>query len=212
VPGSNVELLQTMRSGEDGFAGYWIFGEPGSGRSHLLRGCCHAAQQDDISITYIGCEDHAYHPQGLAEALSHAGYFGQLVAIDDISMVIGDLASEALLMTVYQRLHSEAGRLIITHSKPANTLEFATPDLASRMRSLQHFQMSPLSDADKMQLLRGRAENRGFELSQSVLDYWLTRGPRDLGALLIDLETLSSASLAQHKRVTIPLIKQVLGY
>ena len=33
-----------------------------------------------------------------------------------------------------------------------------------------------------------------------------------LGALLIDLETLDKASLAEHKKVTIPLLKQVLGY
>ena len=45
-----------------------------------------------------------------------------------------------------------------------------------------------------------------------MLDYWLARGPRDLGALLTDLDTLDKASLAYKQRVTIPLLKQVLGY
>lgn len=212
VPGANVELLQTLKHASTGFSGYWIFGERGSGRSHLLRGCCLAGQQDDITVNYVGCEDFIHHADGLAAALSHAGQYGQLVAIDDIGAIVGEPALEAMLLAVYQRLQTEQGRLLIAHHQPAQALDFATPDLASRMRSLQHFQILPLSDEDKMNLLRKRAENRGFELSQQVLDYWLVRGPRDLGALLIDLETLDQASLAQHKKVTIPLLKQVLGY
>jgi len=212
VPGANLELLQALKLPARSFSGYWVFGEQGSGRSHLLRGCCLAAQQDDIAVNYIGCEDFTHHSEGLAAALAHAGQYGQLVAVDDIGAIIGNAVLEALLMAVYQRLQTEQGRLLIAHSQPAQALAFATPDLASRMRSLQHFQILPLSDEDKMQLLRKRAENRGFELSQQVLDYWLVRGPRDLGALLIDLETLDKASLAQQQRVTIPLLKQVLGY
>lgn len=212
VPGANLELLQALRRIGSEFSGYWIFGDVGSGRSHLLRGCCLAARQDDVSVNYVGCEDFAHHREGLAVALSHAGQYGQLVAIDDIGAIIGDASLEQQLLAVYQRLLADGGRLIITHTSPAQALQFATADLASRMRSLQHFQILPLSDADKMQLLRRRAEHRGYELSQPVLDYWLARGPRDLGALLIDLETLDNASLTQQKKVTIPLLKQVLGY
>ncbi len=212
VAGENRELLQALKQIEAGFSGYWIYGEQGSGRSHLLRGCCLAAQQDDSSVNYIGCDDFTHHADGLAAALAHAGQFGQLVAVDGIGAIVGDAALEALLLAVYQRLQTEQGRLLVSHHQPAQTLAYTTPDLASRMRSLQHFQILPLSDEDKMDLLRRRAENRGFELSQQVLDYWLARGPRDLGALLIDLETLDKASLSQHKKVTIPLLKQVLGY
>jgi DnaA family protein len=212
VAGDNTELLQALRQPGGGFSGYWVFGDLGSGRSHLLRGCALAAQQDDVTVNYVACEDFAHHRQGLEAALHHAGQYGQLVAIDDVGAVVGDVELEALLLGVYQRLHAEQGRLLITHSRAAQGLAFATPDLASRMRSLQHFQIVPLSDDDKMRLLRGRAAHRGYELSQQVLDYWLARGPRDLGALLIDLETLDGASLARHKKVTIPLLKQVLGY
>ena len=76
----------------------------------------------------------------------------------------------------------------------------------------RHFQIQPLADMEKKQLLEQRADARGYDLSQSVLDYWLARGPRDLGALLRDLDTLDAASLAQKQLVTIPLLKEVLGY
>jgi DnaA family protein len=212
VSGVNTELAQALAHRQQAFAGYWIYGTQGSGRSHLLRGCCLATQQRGQDVTYVGCSDYLSDAEGLRAALQHAQQLGETVAVDDIAAVAGNAALETLLMTVYQRLLSVQGRLLVSHTHPAQTLQFVLPDLASRMRSLQHFQIQALADDDKVQVLRQRAQNRGYELSQPVLDYWLSRGPRDLGALLTDLETLDKASLAQHQKVTIPLLKQVLGY
>ena len=89
---------------------------------------------------------------------------------------------------------------------------FCFADLASRLGSLQHFALQPLNDADKARLLQRRAEARGYDLSQAVLDYWLARGPRDVQSLLTDLDTLDRVSLLERRRVTIPLLKQALGY
>lgn len=212
VAGSNNELLTILENQQSAFAGYWIFGDLSSGRSHLLRGCCLRAQDQSVSSCYIGCADFSADRQGLAAAFEHASQHGQVVAVDDVEVIAGHAQLEELLMTIYQRLLHEQGRLLIAHSHPAQAIEFVTPDLASRMNSLQHFQIQPLQDTDKARLLRARAENRGYKLSRSVLDYWLVRGPRDLGALLSDLDLLDQASLARQQHVTIPLLKQVLGY
>lgn len=212
VAGANAELVQTLKHGPPGFCGYWIYGELSSGRSHLLRGACLLAQSRGQTSAYIGCADYAHNIGGLASALAHAADFGDLVAVDDVGVAVGEPDLEESLMRLYQRLLQDDGCLLIAHSQAALGLDWQTADLGSRMRSLQHFQMQPLDDSQKMQLLRQRAQNRGYELSQAVLDYWLTRGPRDLGALLIDLDTLDKASLAHQQRVTIPLLKQVLGY
>jgi len=212
VSGVNNELVQALAHRQQAFAGHWIYGTQGSGRSHLLRGSCLATQQRGQDVAYVGCSDYLGDVDGLRAALQHAQQLGETVAVDDIAAVAGNRALETLLMTVYQRLLSVQGRLLVSHTQPAQTLQFVLPDLASRMRSLQHFQIQALADDEKVQVLRQRAQNRGYELSQPVLDYWLSRGPRDLGALLTDLETLDKASLAQHQKVTIPLLKQVLGY
>jgi len=212
VVGANDELLAILESQQTTFAGYWIFGDLSSGRSHLLRGCCLLAQDQSASTNYIGCVDFSGDAGGLTAALENASKHGQVVAVDDVALIAGHAGHEELLMTIYQRLLQERGRLLVAHSHPAQVLEFVTPDLASRMKSLQHFQIQPLQDADKVELLRRRAQNRGYELSHSVLDYWLVRGPRDLGALLSDLDLLDQASLARKQQVTIPLLKQVLGY
>ena len=212
VAGNNQELLQALIGRFDHFSGLWIYGTVSSGRSHLLCGRCLEAQAVMQPALYIKGSDYKNQPDAVTRDLTNAGQDGAVVAIDDIGLLVGDPLIEAMLMVVYQRLLHEKGTLLLTHTQPAAALIFATQDLASRMRSLQHFQIQPLADMEKKQLLEQRAHARGYDLSQSVLDYWLARGPRDLGALLRDLDTLDAASLSQKQLVTIPLLKEVLGY
>jgi len=212
VVGANAELLQVLRTSQPSFAGYWIYGESGSGRSHLLSACCRAAREQQRTAIYIAGAHRVQQPASLLADLEQAARGGELVAIDDIDYLLGDVTTELLLMAIYQRLYAEQGAMLVSHAGPAHVPTIHTPDLASRLRSLQHFQILPLSDDHKMALLQARASHRGYELSQPVLDYWLARGPRSVGALLRDLEILDTAALAQQRKVTIPLLKRVLGY
>ncbi len=209
VVGANAELLDSLTAAPREFRGYWIFGTVSSGRSHLLRGSCLAARHE---ACYVGCADYGENFAGLLAALAYAAEHGSLVAIDDVGVVAGHGEAEERLIQIYQRLLGAAGRLLIAHTHPASQLAWSLPDLASRLASLEHHQIQPLDDVEKAELLRQRAQNRGYRLSHAVLDYWLTRGPRDLGALLTDLDTLDKASLAHQRLVTVPLLKQVLGY
>lgn len=212
VVGDNVELLQALKRVDREFSGFWIFGDTGSGRSHLLRGCCQRAERMGETVVYIGCEDYQTDDDALRGQLQHAASYGQLVVIDDVQALIGRMQFEELLMAVYQRLLQSRGRLLVSHRQPATATEFSTADLNSRLRSLMHFHIKPLNDHHKAQLLRERADSRGYALSSAVLDYWLSRGPRDVGALLQDLDVLDRASLVHKQRVTVPLLKMVLGY
>jgi DnaA family protein len=80
------------------------------------------------------------------------------------------------------------------------------------MRGLEHFALLPLNDQGKAQVLSERASAKGYELTEAVLDYWLRRGPRDLATLVSDLQRLDQATLVQQRLLTVPLLKQVLGY
>ncbi len=212
VVGDNEELLQVLRASARGFVGLWVYGEASSGRSHLLRGRCLRAIEFGESACYVNCADYEHNPGGLLAALEYAGAHGQVVALDDLHCLPRQQEMHDAVMVIYQRVLNERGVLLVTHTTSSAQVDFLTPDLTSRMRSLQHYQIVPLDDAAKVHLLKQRAHQRGYALQQPVLDYWLARGPRSLGALLTDLETLDKASLVKKSPVTIPLLKQVLGY
>ncbi|MBE0490133.1 MAG: DnaA regulatory inactivator Hda, partial [Halomonas sp.] len=60
--------------------------------------------------------------------------------------------------------------------------------------------------------LQLRARARGMALPDEVARFILHRGPRRLGELFELLGTLDSASLSAQRRLTIPFVKQALGW
>lgn len=219
VVGNNVELLKSLHSDVDGFCGMWIYGEVSSGRSHLLHGRYSEGLELGEHCFFIGCADlvgggEQRLQQAFRPALESSASQGRkiLVAVDDAQGLKANASAEELLMALYNHVQAVAGTLLITHTQSALLENFDLADLNSRMRSLSHYQIVPLDDKGKARVLRLRAEERGYHLSESVLEYWLRRGPRQLQVLLEDLEKLDYATL-QHKRMlTVPLLKEVLGY
>ena len=110
-------------------------------------------------------------------------------------------------MSIYQTLHGVGGEMLVSHSTSALGLEFAL-NLNSRMRGFEHFALVPLNDQDKAQVLTGRAHAKGYELTDTVLDYWLRRGPRVLSTLVADLQRLDQATLEHQRLLTVPLLKR----
>ena len=184
-------------------------GAPGSGRSHLLGAVCDRAQRSGQVAVHVACGARRWWA-----ALEHAADTGDVVVLDDVGAAFDDAATEfeALLFAVYERLRGAGGELCITHTEAAAQVVVALPDLRSRLQSLMHYALAPLGDADKAALLTRRARRNGYTLDEAVVAYWLARGPRDTGTLLADLQRLEQASLEDQRRVTVPLLKQVLGY
>lgn len=209
VTGENNELVASLTRPRDSFRGVWMYGESSSGRSHLLRSTCRESTE---SASYIGCEDYGADTAALTDALTHALRHGELIAIDDVGILVGRRAHEELLLGIYQRLIGSAGMLVVSHTESSLLTRFALSDLGSRMRAMMNFAIKPLDDEQKATLLAQRANARGFKISGPVLSYWLSRGPRGMTALLEDLEKLDRATLERQRLLTIPLLKQVLGY
>ena len=214
VVGANEELLRQLTQPHNHFSGIWIAGQPQSGKSHLLRGCALALTEAGTPTTYVdgGNVDGG---QGLAKgmrSLEHAVAHNLPVCIDNIAGFAGHQEAEELLLASYQQALQAQSLFVVSHLVAAVGVDFNLADLNSRVRSLLHYALLPLNDQDKAELLRARADRRGYKINQAVLDYWLARAPRDTGTLLTDLDVLDRATLARKQTVTIPLLKQVLGY
>ncbi len=209
VAGPNEELVAVLSAAPEAFRGVWLSGAPGSGRSHLLGALCDRAQQAGLRAVYVACGA----PRWWA-ALEHAADSGDVVVLDDVGRAFEAAPTdlEALLFAVYERVRAAGGELCVAHTEAAAQISVTMPDLRSRLLSLLHYHLAPLGDADKAALLTRRARRNGYALDEAVIAYWLARGPRDTGTLLADLARLEQASLEDQRLVTVPLLKQVLGY
>ena len=70
--------------------------------------------------------------------------------------------------------------------------------------------LRPLSEAERRDVLRTRAQARGIELDDAVLDWLFAHHARDLGALSELLDEIDRASLAAKRRVTVPFVRNLL--
>ena len=206
-PGANGELV--ARLGDlahgGGLPGLWIWGAPGSGRSHLLQGACHAASSRGGRVRYLPLASLPPDPEVLD------GIEADLVALDDVDVWLGSRELETALMGLYQVQHEARQPLLVSAGSSAGRCDYALPDLGSRLRSLPGMEVLPPDDAGLRRILTVRARLQGLTLTAGVLDYWLHRAPRVLPVLLEQLTRLDARALAEQRRITVPLIKEVLG-
>jgi DnaA-homolog protein len=200
-PGENTELISALRSPSS--VPLWLWGGPGSGKTHLLQAVCAAA-----------AEMAAYFPLGSRAALPPEALFGfetcRVLCLDDVDAVAGDLAWEQALF----RLFNEAGelrtRLIFAASAAPRQLDWRLHDWRSRAAACVVYQLRDLDEAGRVEALRLRAAQRGLQLPQETSEYLLRRMPRDLTSLYQILDQLDEASLIAQRRLTIPFIRDVL--
>jgi DnaA family protein len=210
VAGPNGEVVRRLEQlmQEDPFTGCFLHGAAGVGRTHLLQAVCHhhGAAGALGGAIYLPLSDPAVTPASL-EGLDVL----PLVALDDVDAWLGQADAELALLTLYQGLQVAGGRLLVSAGLPATRLSFCYADLASRFRGLPTYQVLALADADKARVLTRMAQDRGLQLSPTVLDFWLARSARNMASLVDELERLDHAAMAAQRPLTVPLLKRVLG-
>lgn len=200
----NEELIAHLSMLSQGFSATWIHGPSGVGKTHLLQAAMHAQQGFGFRCAQVDATQVAI-TRDQKRLLAH-----EYVTVDNVAAWLGDRPSEEALFSLYQNLLQRGGRLVLSDDMTPVQRTFLLPDLASRMRATQVFEVKALDEAGVRQLLQRRARDRGLILNRQVLDYWLTRRNRSLAALLGDLESLDAQIWKSRRRLTVPYLKSVL--
>lgn len=203
--GELVKLLQSLATSAEAQQNS-IWGEKHSGKTHLLQACCAEAATHNCSVSYIPLSVFKVNGIGVLEGLSQS----QLLVIDDIDEVLGDREWEVALFNLINITRENNQSLLLSSTENPRQLKCLLPDLASRLIWGGIYQLHALTDVDKPKALQTRAEQRGFKLSDRVIDYVYRRYPRDIESLMEILNILDEESLRQKTIITVPFAKQVL--
>ena len=193
-------------AGGDGDSSLFLHGPADSGRTHLLQAACHACGG---SALYLPLREMAAYPAGqvLQDAQSLA-----LVAVDDLQAVAGDRDWELALFNLFNAAQAGGSRLVFAADGAPATLGVALADLRSRLEWGAVFRLPSLSDEQKRAIFEFRASRRGLRLGPETVDYLFRRAPRDLNSLMNLLETLDRASLTEQRALSIPFVREALGW
>jgi DnaA family protein len=182
----------------------WLYGPPNTGKSHLLAAACRAASDANLRPIYLPL-DPAGDPAMLAQ-LDDV----DVVALDDIHRVAGAPAWEHALFAVFDARLQRGGLMAAGASAPREC-GFGLADLASRAAAAAIYRLGFLRDDDLQAAVIGHAALRGLSLEPAEATYLLQRVSRDLGELTDCLDRINRYSLAAQRRITIPLLREVIG-
>ena len=201
------EMLSRAAVGE-GEPFLYIWGAKGSGCSHLLQASCHAAEPRKHTAVYLPLEELLSLSPVILEGMEHL----DLVCIDNIEAVARQPEWEEALFHLYNRIRQQQNTLIVAANVAPRQLDIQLPDLVSRLSWGAVFNVAVLSDEDKVQAIQLRAKTRGIELAEDVARYLVHHASRSMNDLCLMLDRLDKASLMAQRKVTIPFIKQEMGW
>lgn len=199
----NEQVIFTLQNQQDPYV--FLFGEHGTGKTHLLQAACHAAGKQGSPVVYLPLSEEGFAP-AMLDGLENMA----VITLDDIDHVLGNDEWEQALFYLYNRVRERQGFMLVSSSQPLASLEIKLADLKSRLSWGPIFQLIPLSDKGKQYALQQRAKNRGLELSDEVAKYLLKHSTRDMNSLLMLIEKLDKASMVEKRKLTIPFIKNYL--
>lgn len=187
---------------------FYLWGNKGSGKSHLLKGVCQHYLAQQRPALYVPLNKAQYFSPAVLENLEQQA----LVCLDDLQAVIGNAEWEVAIFDLINRVR-ETGRTLLIMSadqSPAN-LPVQLPDLASRLTWGEVYQLTPLNDHQKIEVLQKAAYQRGIELPDETANFLFKRLERDMKTLFNALEKLDQASLQAQRKLTIPFVKEILA-
>jgi DnaA family protein len=193
VVGRNAEALAALRAIADarGEAFVYLWGEPGSGRSHLL--------------TALAARRPAAHAAEGA-AVPAFGEATGLYLIDDVDR--RDAPDQQRLFVLMNEVRAHPGATFVaTGAAPPSQLELRA-DLSTRLAWGLVYHVHALTDEEKGQALEAHARSRGLSLSADVIAYLLSHMPRDMRTLVAILEALDAYALAAKRAITVPLVRE----
>jgi DnaA family protein len=202
VVGRNTELLQLLHQIADRSAGerfVYLWGAPGAGKSHLVRAVARS------SAAYLACR-----PQTrLSAEFSEQAISGlELIGLDDVDTLDDGGARD--LFKLYNQVRAGAGTLVASGAAAPAQLRLPE-DVKTRLGWGLVFQVHALSGAEKIAALQRSAAERGFTLSDEIINYLLTHWRRDMPSLLAALDVLDRYSLEAKRPVTVPLLKRAIA-
>ena len=199
VIGRNSELLSALRhalSGDSSERSFYLWGEDGCGKSHLLQACLDAAKQAKCNTAYaIGTV-----PKLVPE-------LAEVVAVDDVEQL--DDTEQIALFDLYNQMRDSDGMLLVSGQASPMHLKLRD-DLRTRLGWGLVYQVHSLNDEDKRQALAQHAQQKGFILPPEVSQYLLRHGRRDLPSLMVILDALDRHSLRNKRAPSVPLLKEIL--
>ncbi len=201
VVGDNRELIARLQrlAEPDTAEALYVWGAPGSGRTHLLRATAARAVELGRVVYFLTGRE-------VGDEIEMPG--GGLLVIDGLE----DLSDEAqiALFRTYNNARFTGLSMLLSGDTPPLGLPLRE-DLRTRVGQVLTYQVRALSDEDRADTFLQHAAARGMKVERDIAEYLLRHSDRDLPSLLRMLDELDRVSLEQQRPITLPLVRELVN-
>jgi DnaA-homolog protein len=193
VVGRNAEavaVLGAIAAGR-GEPFVYLWGERGSGRTHLLAALASAR------AAALAAEGSAI--PGFDETI-------RLYLVDDVDARTAE--EQQRLFVLMNEVRANRGAALVTAGSAPPAQLTLRDDVRTRLAWGLVYQLHALTDEEKAQALDEHARSRGLALSHDVIAYLLNHMPRDMRTLVAILDALDGYALAAKRAITVPLVRE----
>ena len=202
--GPNKSVVDSLRDEKNQLI--WLAGLEGFGKTHLLHAFLNSHEHENKKVLYLPMSESQDFTPDILDNLAQY----DLVAIDDIENIIGDMTWEEQLLKFYEDLYSTSNKILITANDTPKGLDFLLPDLSSRFNLALIERLRPMNEDEMIKAILIHSKARGFDLPEDSAKYLINRVPRDVSVLVDMIKLLDYESLSMQRKLTIPFIKTIL--
>jgi chromosomal replication initiation ATPase DnaA len=169
-----------------------IYGEAGAGKSHLSSIWGRNSGAKMIS----------------SQSLSSGGFEDENFLIDNIEDMLNE---EVSLFNLFNHVLSTKRCLLITSAKAPSKLEIKLPDLRSRLTGIVSIEIARPDEKIIEGIITKYFSDAQIPLNAMVIKFLVTRINRSYAEISATLKALDKISLAEKRKVSIQLVKEVLA-
>ncbi|TRY30187.1 DnaA regulatory inactivator Hda [Aliiglaciecola sp. M165] len=201
------QAIKTQSGGTQPFLTY-LSGPTGAGKSHLLVATCHLAKSLNLEHFYINLDEDLSYPSLILDGLERL----QVVCIDNIQWIQQSAQWQRAMFDLINRVkESNYCKLFLSSNAGPKALNLALADLSSRLTWGISFHLNTLDESAAVSALLKKAKYKGIAVPAESLKFLVQHCRRDMHTLTKTLDKIEHQSLQEKRKISIPLIKQVLS-
>lgn len=173
----------------------YVYGNPGTGKTHLLMAVAHALSQRGLRVIYARADTFTEHVVssiriGEMSIFREAYRNSDVLIIDDIQTFSKKGATQEELFHTFNALHLENKQMIFSANCLPPELQNVEPRLISRFEWGIVLNLFPLERKELEKALKQKAKFLNFQIQDKVIDFLLDHFPSGCKALTKSLEAL----------------------
>lgn len=219
LPNSSNAYIVTLLQGlaeptADSSRFIYLYGNSGSGRTHLLQALCNLYREQQREVRLVPLKQLI---QQDAEVALPKLDGVDLICIDDIQLIgQPELTKstrhwELMLMRLFNHFQNTQLRLCISASRAPDKLAGLLPDLVSRLQSGLSLALQDNTDELQAFILEKRAAIRGLHFSKRQIQYLLNRSERNMQTLMQHLKQFDTEAMRFQSDLSLNLIRKELN-